>query len=49
MVTRQLNEAGITIGIEVLDHVVVGDTDRYYSIREAGRMESGSMARAGAA
>ena len=49
MVTRQLNEAGITIGIEVLDHVVVGDIDRYYSFREAGRMESGSMAKAGAA
>ena len=49
VVTRQLNEAGITIGIEVLDHVVVGDVDRYYSFREAGRMESGSMAKAGAA
>ena len=49
MVTRQLSEAGITIGIEVLDHIVVGDVDRYYSFREAGRMESGSMARAGAA
>ena len=45
MVTRQLSEAGITVGIEVLDHVVVGDPERYYSFREAGRMESGSMAR----
>ena len=49
MVTRQLSEAGITIGIEVLDHVVVGDTGRYYSFREAGRMESLPVTRTGAA
>jgi DNA repair protein RadC len=48
MVTRQLSEAGITIGIEVLDHVVVGDAGRYYSFREGGRMESVPAARTGA-
>ncbi|MEX2374812.1 MAG: DNA repair protein RadC [Dehalococcoidia bacterium] len=39
-VTRLLTEAGVTIGIEVLDHVVVGDLHRYHSFKEAGTMES---------
>lgn len=33
-VTRQLIETGKIIGIQVLDHVIIGDT--FYSIREAG-------------
>src|SRR5690606_34740273 len=41
-VTRLLTEAGVTIGIEVLDHVIVGDGLRYHSFREAGTMESTS-------
>jgi DNA repair protein RadC len=41
-VTRQLVAAGGLIGIEVLDHVVVGDTHRYVSFREAGMLESAS-------
>jgi DNA repair protein RadC len=49
MVTRQLAEAGVTMGIEVLDHIVVGDVHRYYSFREAGTLESGSIARGTAA
>jgi DNA repair protein RadC len=39
-VTRQLVAAGGLIGIEVLDHVVVGDMHRYVSFREAGMLES---------
>ena len=35
-VTRRLTEAGKLIGMEILDHVVVGDGDRYYSFREKG-------------
>jgi len=34
-VTRRLIEAGGILGIEVLDHVVIGD-DRFFSLREAG-------------
>jgi DNA repair protein RadC len=36
-VTRQLREAGRTVGIEVLDHVIVGE-GRYVSLVEAGMM-----------
>jgi DNA repair protein RadC len=32
--TRHLMEAGDLMGIEVLDHVILGDT-RYYSFKEA--------------
>jgi DNA repair protein RadC len=37
-VTRQLRAAGETIGIEVLDHVVMGE-GRYVSFAEAGMLE----------
>lgn len=37
-VTRQLRSAGSTIGIDVLDHVIVGE-GRYVSLAEAGQME----------
>jgi DNA repair protein RadC len=37
-VTRLLVDAGVTLGIEVLDHVVLGDRPRYHSFREAGQM-----------
>ena len=49
VLTTRLRSAGTLLGVEVLDHIVVGDVSRYYSFREAGRMESGSMARAGVA
>lgn len=41
-VTRQMREAGATLGIQVLDHVVIGTRENdpmgqgYYSFREAG-------------
>ncbi len=35
--TRQLAAAGTLLGIEVLDHVIVGD-HRYLSFRETGRL-----------
>ena len=38
-ITRQMVEAGRILGIEVLDHVIVGDdneTPSYISLREAG-------------
>jgi DNA repair protein RadC len=34
--TRRLREAGTILGIEVLDHVIVG-ANAYYSFAEAGR------------
>jgi DNA repair protein RadC len=37
-VTRQLRAAGATIGIEVLDHVIVGE-GRYVSFSEAGLLD----------
>jgi DNA repair protein RadC len=37
-VTRQLRTAGTLIGIEVLDHVIVGER-RYVSLAESGMME----------
>lgn len=39
-VTRQLVNAGATVGIEILDHIIVGDAPRYYSFTEAGTLTS---------
>jgi DNA repair protein RadC len=39
-VTRQLAAAGATLGIEVLDHIIVGDAPHYVSLVEAGLMET---------
>ena len=35
--TRRLRAAGMLIGIDVIDHVILGDT-RYSSLRESGRL-----------
>ena len=35
--TRRLVEAGTLLGVDVLDHIIVGD-GRYYSFREGGRI-----------
>ena len=35
-ITRRLVEAGKIIGIEVLDHIVIGDRDNFYSFKERG-------------
>jgi DNA repair protein RadC len=35
--TRRLKAAGILMGIDVLDHVILGDL-RYCSLKEAGRL-----------
>jgi DNA repair protein RadC len=40
-VTRQLVAAGGCIGIEVLDHVIVGVMPRYVSFRETGMLDAG--------
>ena len=36
--TARLTAAGILIGIDVVDHVIVGDEGRYYSFKEMGRL-----------
>jgi DNA repair protein RadC len=35
--TRRLVDAGALLGVEVLDHIIVGD-GRYYSFKECGRL-----------
>ena len=35
--TRRLVDAGALLGVQVLDHIIVGDS-RYYSFKEAGHM-----------
>lgn len=37
-VTRRLCEAGLVLGVTLLDHIVTGEAGRYYSFREAGRI-----------
>ncbi len=40
-ITRRLSSSGLILGIEVLDHVIVGD-NRYSSLRELGLMSGGA-------
>ena len=35
--TRRLDDAGALLGVEVLDHIIIGD-GRYYSFNEGGRL-----------
>jgi DNA repair protein RadC len=35
--TRRLAAAGVLMGIDVVDHVILGDV-RYWSFKEAGRL-----------
>jgi DNA repair protein RadC len=37
-VTRSLKECGQILGIEVIDHIIVGEAPSYYSLREQGDM-----------
>jgi DNA repair protein RadC len=37
-ITERLAEAGKVLGIQVLDHVIVGEHGAYYSFQEAGAM-----------
>lgn len=37
-ITKRLCEAGEMLGIEVLDHIIVGSGDRYTSLKEAGHV-----------
>jgi DNA repair protein RadC len=37
-ITNRLKEAGDLMGIELLDHVIIGSRNRFVSIRELGRL-----------
>ena len=36
--TARLTAAGTLMGIDVVDHIIVGDEGRYYSFKEMGRL-----------
>ncbi|MBL8141844.1 MAG: JAB domain-containing protein [Acidobacteria bacterium] len=40
LLTSRLSAAATVLGIEFLDHIVIGEGDRYYSFREAGLLTS---------
>ena len=35
-ITKRLQEAGMILGIEVLDHIIIGSKGRYLSFKESG-------------
>lgn len=37
-ITQRLKAAGEIIGIELLDHVIIGEKDRFVSLKEKGRL-----------
>jgi len=37
-ITRRISEAGKLLGVELLDHLIIGHDGHYYSFSEAGRM-----------
>lgn len=43
-VTKRLVEAGGIVGIEVIDHVVIGDNGKYVSFKERGIFDKATMA-----
>ncbi len=43
-ITRRLASCGMILGIEVLDHIIVGD-NRYQSLKELGLMDGGPVGR----
>jgi DNA repair protein RadC len=38
-ITKRLKQAGDILGIRVLDHIVLGDADRYFSFSDKGLLE----------
>ena len=39
-VTNRVKEAGLLMGIELLDHIIIGHEGRYYSFKEGGRSDT---------
>ena len=39
--TRRIREAGDVMGIEIVDHIIIGDgTDQYFSFQEHGMLDA---------
>lgn len=36
--TKRLVEAGLLIGMEIIDHIILGEEGRYYSFKEQGEL-----------
>ena len=43
-ITRRLKEAGTLLGVELLDHIIIGHDGRYYSFKETGRLMNNVLA-----
>jgi len=39
--TRRLEDAGDLVGVPLLDHIIIGHNERYYSYRAAGMLRGG--------
>lgn len=37
-ITKRLQDAGEILGIRVLDHLIIGDDERFFSFKEEGKM-----------
>lgn len=37
--TRRMQDAGDLLGVELLDHIIIGDSEEYFSMRETHRWE----------
>ena len=37
-ITNRLSEAGKLLGVELLDHIIIGHDGHYYSFKESGRL-----------
>ncbi|KJR48416.1 DNA repair protein RadC [Desulfosporosinus sp. I2] len=44
-ITKRLVEAGSILGIEVMDHVVIGDNGNYVSLKERGEIQPDNVSR----
>jgi DNA repair protein RadC len=43
MLTARLRAAGDSIGIPIVDHIIIGEGDRYYSFQQGGHQSSTPM------
>ncbi len=37
-ITKRLEDAGVIMGIDVVDHIIIGDSNEYFSFKEGGLM-----------
>jgi len=37
-ITKRLIDAGKIMGIDILDHIIIGENGKYYSFKEEGRL-----------